>query len=154
MNGGADAGRGFTLIELLITLAIVSIITTMAVGGYRSYLLRANRVDATATLLRIAAAQEKFYVQNGRYADTSELAEAPPAGLGIAGSAHGYYTLSIEIPDDDATRGFLALASAVSDGPQHDDDDCASFGIDERGRRSATTEDGSSGAEVTARCWR
>lgn len=146
--------RGFTLIELLITLAIVSIVTTIAVGGYRDYLRRANRVDATTALLRIAAAQEKFYLQNGRYAGSDELVEAPPAGLGISGTGHGYYTLSIEVPDDGATLGFLASATADSMAAQHDDRDCGVFTIDERGRRTATTQDGDSNAQVTERCWR
>ena len=44
-------GRGFTLIELMITVAILAIVTSLAVGGYRQYLRRAARVDATSALL-------------------------------------------------------------------------------------------------------
>lgn len=149
-----SASRGFTLIELLITLAILSIVTTLAVGGYREYLRRANRSDATSALLRIASAQEKFYAQNGKYAADDDLGEDPPEGLGIDSTERGYYTLAIEIDPAGDTVGYTATASVDPDRNQQDDEDCQSFSINERGLRSAADGDGDSGAAVTERCWR
>ena len=37
---------GMTLIELLVTLAIVAILSSLAISSYRSYTLRANRIEA------------------------------------------------------------------------------------------------------------
>lgn len=145
---------GFSLIELLVTLAILSILTTIAVGGYREYMRRANRVEATSTLLRIAAAQEKFYVQNGRYAMTAELAPAPPAGLGIARTERGYYTLAITVPAAGAAVGYTATATVEPTSAQRDDENCWVFAIDERGLRAAFTRSGATGTEITERCWR
>ncbi|WKZ11591.1 MAG: type IV pilin protein [Gammaproteobacteria bacterium] len=153
MRPGA-AARGFTLIELLVTLAILGIVTTLAVGGYREYLRRANRTDATTALLRISAAQEKFYVQNGQYAGDAELAGDPPAGLGIAGTERGYYTLAIAIDPGGPTIGYTATATADAAGAQGDDEGCWSFSINERGVRSAADDGGATGAAVTERCWR
>lgn len=135
---------GFTLIELLITVALLGIIATLAVGGYRQYVRRAARVDATSALLRVASAEEKFYAQNGRYADT-------PAGLGIENTERGYYALAIQIPAAGPAVGFTATATVNPGSSQADDEDCWVFSINERGLRNAESRSGDS---VTDRCWR
>jgi type IV pilus assembly protein PilE len=146
--------RGFTLIELLVTLVVLSIILSFAIPGYRQYVQRASRVDATSALLRISAAQEKFYVQNGRYAGDDELDDAPPAGLGIGGTEQGYYALAITPAAEGLTVGYTASATARTDSSQSDDDDCWVFTINERGIRAAETRAGGTGTDVTERCWR
>ena len=145
---------GFTLIELLITVAILAIITTIATGSYRQYIRRANRVDATSALLKLASAEEKFYAQNGQYATAADMAAAPPAGLGIAGTGNGYYGLDIQLPAGGAAVGFLAVATVDDSSMQADDEDCWVLTLNERGLRAAETRDGEVGPEVTARCWR
>jgi type IV pilus assembly protein PilE len=147
-------GRGFTLIELLVTLVIIGTVVTLAVGGYRQYTRRAARVDGTSALLRLAAAQEKFYLQNGRYADQAEMEPAPPAGLGIVGSERGYYALAIEPADAGIAIGYTASATVDPDRSPADDADCWTFSMNERGLRTASTRDGATGTEITERCWR
>jgi type IV pilus assembly protein PilE len=143
--------RGFSLIELLITLAILAIVTSLGVAGYRQYVQRAARVDATSALLRVAAAQERFYTQNGQYAGDEELTLAPPAGLGITGTERGYYALAIDSADAELASGFTASAMVDPGSNQGDDEDCWIFSINERGQRSARDRDD---AENTDRCWR
>lgn len=146
--------RGFTLIELLIALVIVGILSAASMAGYRQYLRRANRVDATAALLRIQSAEERFYLQANRYAGSDELELAPPAGLGMSGTERGYYELAVTAADEGLALGYRATATAADPGPQADDDDCHVFFIDQSGLRGARTRGGTEGAEVTARCWR
>ncbi|MDP6437536.1 MAG: type IV pilin protein [Gammaproteobacteria bacterium] len=123
--------QGVTLVELMVVIVIISILTAVAVPSYRQYTMRANRAEAKWNLLRIAAAQEKFYLQNNTYADDDELAETPPDGLGIdATSESGYYTFSITAAD---ATGFQAQALAASG--QTDDTDCDVFGMDDTGVR-------------------
>jgi type IV pilus assembly protein PilE len=149
-----EAARGFSLIELLVTLAVLAIVTSVAVGSYRQYVQRAARVDATSALLRVAAAQEKFYAQNGQYAGNDVLATAPPDGLGIAGTERGYYDLSIAAAAGGLATGYTATATADSGSSQADDDNCQTFTINERGLRTASNSDGDTSAEITDRCWR
>ena len=145
---------GFTLIELLITVTILGIIMSLATAGYGQYIRRANRVDATAALLRLASAQEKHYSQNGQYADAGDMGNAPPAGLGIAGTERGYYSLDMELAAGGAAVGFTATATVADAGPQTDDSDCWTFTINERGLRTAETQEGDTDSEITDRCWR
>jgi type IV pilus assembly protein PilE len=151
---GGSAARGFSLIELLITIAIVAIVTTIAVGGYRQYVRRAGRVDASSALLRLASAQEKFYAQNGQYADDGARAAAPPAGLGIEGTERGYYDLALALAAGGAAVGYTATATVNAGENQADDEDCWIFGINERGLRTAASRTGDTGAAVTERCWK
>jgi type IV pilus assembly protein PilE len=137
--------QGVTLIELLIVVVIVAILASAALPNYGRHLLRAHRVDAKSALLNLAAAQERFYLQNNRYAGASELATAPPDGLGLPATiSDGRYTIAIT-----ATGTTAFSATATTAGMQTADGDCATFTIDSLGVRSATDR---GGAAATA-CW-
>ena len=60
--------RGFTLIEAMVVVVIIAIMASIGIPSYRQYMMRAQRADGTGALLRMASAQEKFYLQNNRYA--------------------------------------------------------------------------------------
>jgi type IV pilus assembly protein PilE len=141
--------KGFSLVELLVTVAIVATITVVAIPSYRQYAMRAKRADATTALLRLAAMQERFYIQNNTYASVDQMPDAPPAGLGIAATERGYYDLNIE--SDDLTAGYTATATVVAGGEQEDDTDCAEFTVTAQGLRTAKN---SGGDDNTDRCWR
>jgi type IV pilus assembly protein PilE len=136
-----------TLIELLIVIAVVSILTSLAVGSYRRYGIRANRSDATTTILRIQVAQEKFFLQNNGYAaNMATVVAAPPAGLGVALGAGnttpgGYYTVSIA-----SASATQYSVTATATGPQAADiAACQTFNINEQGTRTPVSSSG---------CWR
>jgi type IV pilus assembly protein PilE len=59
---------GFTLIELMITVAIVGILAAVAVPAYFNHVMRSRQALAVYELLAINAAQERFYAENGSYA--------------------------------------------------------------------------------------
>jgi type IV pilus assembly protein PilE len=143
--------RGVTLLELMAVIVILGILASIAIPSYRTYLLRAQRTDATAALLRVAAAQEKFYLQRNTYASNDQLDDAPPDGLGIDGTEHGYYDLEITADAAGLAVGYSVTATAKADGAQSKDTDCATFSIDQAGMRGALN---SSDADNTAGCWR
>jgi type IV pilus assembly protein PilE len=140
--------RGVTLVELLMVIVIIAILSSIAVPTYRSYVLRAQRTEATATLLRVQAAEEKFFAQNNIYAE--DLTAAPPTGLGIpAITASGYYDLRAELLEEGS--GYRIVASPRPGGGQHDDDKCREFTIDHNGLKAAKDENG---RDNTRECWR
>ncbi|MEO8445098.1 MAG: type IV pilin protein [Gammaproteobacteria bacterium] len=148
------ANSGFTLIELMTVVVIMGILTTASMAGYRQYVRRANRVDATSALLRLSTAQERFYLQNGHYATTAdELSAPPPAGLGTPETERGFYELSIAPGGAGPEAGYAATATASASGAQRDDDDCRSFSIDQTGKRSASDAGGTESPAIIDRCW-
>lgn len=144
--------RGVTLIELLTVIVVIAILASIAIPSYRSYLLRAQRSDATRTLLHIQTAQEKFFAQNNRYAD--DLTAASPAGLGIpAVSDNGFFDIALVPPDGAAAigDGYKATATPHAGSGQADDTRCRSFSVDHNLHKVAL--DGA-GTDVTRECWR
>ena len=132
---------GFTLLELLIVVTVVSIIMSLGAAGYRQYITKANRVDATSLLLRVAAAQERHYLERNTYPiDLAAL------GFPEARSEKGYYALTIAPALGGLAVGYTATATAVADESQDDDDKCEEFSLNETGLRSSGPE----GPEI---CW-
>lgn len=141
-RSGPRLSRGITLLELVITLAIVGILVATAQFTWREHTLRVRRGDATRGLLTLAAAQEAFYLETGRY--SANVTDPPPRGLGLRGTENGWYRLRVIAAD---TGGFTAVASPAPGSPQARDEDCQRFMLDHRGLRDAAP----GGAQ---RCWR
>ena len=135
--------RGVTLIELLAVIAIVAILSSVAVASYRSYVLRAHRTDATAALLRIQVAQEKYFLQNNSY--TADITDAPPAGLGVSSpTQNGFYTLAVA-PGSTNNIATSYLATATAAGSQTQDRACPTLTIDDQSQHGPLA--------TAATCW-
>ena len=143
-----ERAQGFSLVELMVVIAIVALLSSIAVGAYRNYVMRATRTEARMALLAIQVAQEKFFLQNNQYAQNlATVIAPPPGGLGInsidaAGlTSSGNYTVSFVA----ATPNTYTL-QAVATGPQtHDTPICLTFQLNEQGARTPADSTG---------CWR
>jgi type IV pilus assembly protein PilE len=147
---------GLTLIEFLSGLIVVAIIVAVAVPTYRNHILRAQRRDATAALLAVQAAEDKFLLQHGQYCE--RLTAAPPLGLGLPGrSARGYYAVGVRFNPEPSTylaRAIPIVSSGIASGAhavQRRDASCRAFTIDQNGLKSVQNE---SGTDSTRECWR
>ena len=143
----ARRGHGVTLLELLVVMALVGLLAALAYPSYRASLLRAHRTEAIESLLTLAAAQERFILRHGRYAEGFEPEVAP--GLALAPrSSGGRYLLDIT---EALPCHYSAKASPRRGSGQEDDERCHQFGLDAAGRRWATD---ATGRDSTQQCWR
>lgn len=70
---------GVTLIELMTVVAIIALLTAIALPSYQSYLGRGIRSQGQQFLMDLAQAQEQFFLDQRQYA--TDLAPIPTAGL-------------------------------------------------------------------------
>jgi type IV pilus assembly protein PilE len=61
---------GFTLIELMIVVAVIGLLTTIALPSYNGYVARGKRAEARAEVLKAEGWLERYYTENNRYSDT------------------------------------------------------------------------------------
>jgi type IV pilus assembly protein PilE len=90
---------GFTLIELMVAVAIVGILSAIAIPNYRNYVIRGARESAKTELLQLAAVQEKVYLNSTAYSAsiTTAYTGGNAGGLGHTSSttSDGKYDLTI-----------------------------------------------------------
>jgi type IV pilus assembly protein PilE len=59
--------HGFTLIELLIAVAIIAILSALAMPAYQNYVIKAKIPDATSNLATMRVRMEQYFQDNVRY---------------------------------------------------------------------------------------
>lgn len=58
---------GFTLVELMVAVAIIGILASTAVTGFRLFQLRSRRSEAASNLASIRTAQRAYFNERGGY---------------------------------------------------------------------------------------
>lgn len=63
--------RGFTLIEVMITVAIIGILSAIALPSYRDYIIRGRIPEATSQLAALQVRMEQWFQDSRSYRATS-----------------------------------------------------------------------------------
>ena len=144
-----QALRGFTLIELLVTITIATILVSIALPTYNNQVRKSRRSEAVATLLDMVGREERLFSTTNAYGTT-------PASLGYSGAAFpisvgaGYYQVNVGVTAAAPPNPATYQITATPIGSQAGDTQCASFTVDQTGRRSALN---GSGVDATQTCW-
>ena len=129
--------KGFTLIELMIVVAIIGILTAVAMSFFGDNVTAANRSEGRAELTATAASLEKCKSLYGAY---------NAGGCNVANTIAtdtNFYSI------DTTTRAastFTLTATPVAGQPQANDADCTSLTLTNTGVKGGT---GANPAE----CW-
>ena len=74
--------RGFSLVELLVVVAIVGILSAIAVPQYSDYVLRGKIAEATATLSEHRVRMEQYFQDNRTYVGACAAGTIAPLPTG------------------------------------------------------------------------
>lgn len=70
--------RGFTLVELMVVVAIIAVLSTVAVYGLRKYVLAAKTAEPIEMINNIRAAQEAYKDETFQYLHVSSMSSYFP----------------------------------------------------------------------------
>jgi type IV pilus assembly protein PilE len=134
---------GVTLMELMVVIVILGTLAAIGIPTYRQYMQRTHRTEAKSALLRLAAEEERFYLQNNTYTNNF-VALNTPTGR----SVNGVYTLAIPVAN---VTTFTLTATPTPGGgtngvDQTPDAECATFTLNDQGIRTAAPD-------PNGRCW-
>lgn len=150
--------KGFTLIEMMIVVAILGIISAIAVPSYTEYVRKGKRTDAKVELLRIAQLQESYFVQNLSYAKDLTTGTG---GLGLGAtvkSEQEEYIITVGslsptsctgVAGANACTSYTLTATPVTGGSQASDK-CGKFTLSNTGVKDVVDNTGYD----AKKCWK
>ncbi|WP_374402321.1 type IV pilin protein [Niveibacterium sp.] len=130
--------EGFTLVELLIVVAVIALLTAIAVPSYSSYIERGRRAEGRAALEQAAQMLERLYTRTNSYSVTLADAGIP------ATSSSGRYTISVAAMAADVIATSYVITATPSGWT---DPHCGSLTLNSVGQRGRT------GTSPVTECW-
>jgi len=92
--------RGFTLVELLVALAIMAIVSAVAIPIYTQYSIRTQRTNAEKDLMMCAQSMERLASRNFTYAgQVGPGADTGAVTANICSPSTTMYTITVEAAD-------------------------------------------------------
>jgi type IV pilus assembly protein PilE len=127
---------GFTLVELMVTVAIVAVLSAIALPAYQQYVIRARLTDAFSALASAQTSAEQFWSNNHTYVGLNAANGFPAA------TSNFTYTLS-----NQSASTFTITATGVTPGPVAG----FAFSIDQNGNKATTSVP--TGWTASTTCW-
>lgn len=103
--------RGFTFTEILIVLAIVGILSAVAIPSYQQHRLRAVQTQGMVTLQELAQRQARLRLASGTYESAEGLLELGALPKAVA----SHYRLAVEIGDSGRAYILRLIPRALRD---------------------------------------
>ena len=136
--------RGFTLLEALLVLAIIGLLTALALPAYEGHQLRAARMEARQELVAVAVEQERYRARNGSYVADAQPLRTPAFAGRTRQTSGGNYEIEVRAcAGGDLDSCFTATARPLG---RQARDVCSEFNLSSDGAR------GAEGAAVED-CW-
>ena len=131
---------GFTLGELMIVVAIISLLSMIALPSFMQNIRKSKRTDAHTALTRTAFNIERAAASGNTYNVGYDPLQLKPSGDDFI-SDDGYYVVTV----DTSSTAYTITATAAAGSSQADDEGCTVLTIDSLGRRTPDP--------ATSRCW-
>jgi type IV pilus assembly protein PilE len=143
---------GFTLIELMVAVAILAVISAIAVPLYDAQSRKGKRPDGMALLEEVAQVEQRYFSDYGTF--TTTITALP--GIKSATSPGGYYNISVAPGETgNIASSFVATATPLTAAQKNDA--CEFFTISNLGVRGASAKDANgvsiSDAATRVMCW-
>jgi type IV pilus assembly protein PilE len=103
------SAKGFTLIEVMIVVAIIGILSSIALPAYSTYVMRGKRSAAQSQMMDIANREEQFLLANRSYADKATLVSN---GFVMPADVAANYTYDVTVGTD-ALPGYVITLTAT-----------------------------------------
>lgn len=98
---------GFTLIELIITVAVVAILSAVALPAYTSYLARGKIADGVSALADYRVKMEQYFQDNRNYGTASSACP-------VATPSSQYFTFTCTVGTETPSVSYVATATSIA----------------------------------------
>jgi type IV pilus assembly protein PilE len=152
---GANNKKGFTLIELMIVVAVIGILSAIAMPSYKEYVARSRRAEVRTILLEAVQWMERHYTENLKYDSNTAgtaVADLFPANLKQSPrDGGGVYAIAVSAA---TARTYTITATRLGSMAA---DKCGDYQITNIGVKSNpnySTSAYSSAAAAASACWK
>ncbi len=149
MRKHARPERGFTLVELMVVVALIAIISAIAIPSYRQHVQRGARSDLKTVLMENAAFMERFATENnGTYLTAGGVSPVLPLLVSPRGSTGTNVKYNISFVAGEPTNRTYQLQAVPANSMSSDE--CGTFTINNLGQRESKN---TSNGMTLDTCW-